>query len=64
MEGMNQSSIQYTYTWKYHSETLYINTLNKQKYLFFSSKMEDRNVNQVLSGVLVPVGGGRYRERV
>jgi hypothetical protein len=48
MEGINQFGIQHIYTWKCHNEILCIDVLNKQKCLF--SKVEDRNVNQVLSG--------------
>jgi hypothetical protein len=42
-----------------------IDVLNKQKmsFLFFLIKMEDRKAKQVLSGGLVPIGGG-YREEV
>jgi hypothetical protein len=43
------------------NETPCIAILNKQKCRF--SKTENRNVNQVLPGGLVSVGGGGYKER-
>jgi hypothetical protein len=49
----------FMYTWKRHNETPCIAILNKQKYLFFK-KTENRKVKQVLSGGLIPVGGGGY----
>jgi hypothetical protein len=45
-----------------HSETPCIAILSKQKFLF--SKTENMKIKQVLSGGVVPVGGGRYKERV
>jgi hypothetical protein len=33
--------------------------INKQKYLFFKTKSENRKADQVLSGGLIPVGDGR-----
>jgi hypothetical protein len=50
------------YAWKCHKETPCVATLNKQKCLF--SKLEDRKVKQVLSGGVVPVGGGGHKERM
>jgi hypothetical protein len=50
--------------WKYHKEMPCIGILNSQKYhfsfFFFSfRKFENRRVEQVLSGGMVPVGGVR-----
>jgi hypothetical protein len=55
------------YTWKCHNETpcvvsLFKGILNKQKCLF--SKIESMKVKLVLFGGLVPMAGGRYKERV
>jgi hypothetical protein len=63
MENMNQFGIQYIYMWKCHNETLCIDVLNKQKFLFFP-KMKDRNVNQALTGVGTSGKRGKNKERV
>jgi hypothetical protein len=45
-----------TYTWKCLNEPFRIDILNKN--------VENKKVKQVLSGELVPVGGGGYKERI
>jgi hypothetical protein len=56
MEGMN---LQYIYTWKCHNESLCTDISNKK---YFFSKMEGRDVNQVLSGGWYLWKGRRYKE--
>jgi hypothetical protein len=62
MEEMNQSGMQYIYTWKCHNETPCIAILNKQSF-FFLPKIENREAKQVLSGGWYQREGGGYKEK-
>jgi hypothetical protein len=51
--------------WKCHKETPCVSILNKQKCHFFSfTKSENRKMEKVLSGGIIPVGVGGCGERL
>jgi hypothetical protein len=59
MKKKNLYTLNFSAVSKCHNETLCINILSGQKCLF--SEMEGRKEKQVLTGGLVPLGGGKER---
>jgi hypothetical protein len=65
IEGMNQFGLSYIYTWKCQGNSLYSYLKQTKMYFFFFlQKTENRKLKQVLSGPLVSVVGGGYKERI